>query len=52
MPPYVIFHDSTLMAVAERDPRNTDELSGITGIGEKKLADWGDALIAVIATPA
>lgn len=52
MPPYVIFHDSTLMAVAERAPRSTDELSGITGIGEKKLADWGDALIAAIATPA
>ncbi len=52
MPPYVIFHDSTLMAVAQRAPQNTEELSGISGIGEKKLADWGDALIAAIASPA
>jgi ATP-dependent DNA helicase RecQ len=50
VPPYVIFHDSTLLAVASADPDTASALRGITGIGEKKLADWGDELILACQT--
>ena len=48
VPPYVVFHDSTLKAMVEVRPRNLDELGGISGVGAKKLARYGDAFLAVI----
>ncbi|MEZ5661854.1 MAG: DNA helicase RecQ [Burkholderiaceae bacterium] len=51
VPPYVIFHDRTLQAVALRRPTRLHELEGIAGIGEKKRADFGDALVALCAEP-
>ncbi|MGB7301319.1 MAG: DNA helicase RecQ [Burkholderiaceae bacterium] len=45
VPPYVIFHDSTLMAVAQANVSTTEQLHGISGIGDKKLADWGESLV-------
>ena len=48
VPPYVIFHDSTLRELASRRPISDDEMRGITGIGEQKLARFGKDFIAVI----
>ncbi len=51
LPPYVIFHDKTLIEIARIRPRDLDELAGITGIGEKKLLQWGEAVLAVCHAP-
>ena len=49
LPPYVIFHDATLIEVARRRPASLDALAGIAGIGRSKLDRYGTALLAVIA---
>ena len=49
VPPYVIFHDATLMAMIESRPRNHQQLAQISGIGERKLALYGDEFLAVLA---
>jgi ATP-dependent DNA helicase RecQ len=48
VPPYVVFHDSTLAAIAATQPGSLDALSGITGIGEKKLERYGPALLELL----
>ena len=48
VPPYVIFHDKTLMEMAARTPRSPAELAGISGVGESKLARYGEAFLEVI----
>ena len=48
VPPYVIFHDSTLREMAAMRPMNRDELGRIGGIGASKLDKWGDAFLDVI----
>lgn len=45
VPAYVIFHDSTLEAIAATQPRTLDDLRAISGIGAKKLERYGDALL-------
>ena len=49
LPAYVIFHDETLRQMAELRPRNQHELLGINGIGEVKLARYGDMFLEVIS---
>ena len=49
VPPYVIFHDATLMAMVENRPRTHQQLGLISGVGERKLALYGDAFLAVLA---
>jgi ATP-dependent DNA helicase RecQ len=49
VPPYVVFHDSTLAAIAAAQPRDLETLAGIPGIGAKKLERYGAALLAVLA---
>ncbi len=49
VPPYVICHDRTLGELATARPDTIDALSGITGLGTKKIASYGAALLAVIA---
>ncbi|MGZ5001476.1 MAG: HRDC domain-containing protein, partial [Methylomonas sp.] len=49
VPPYVIFHDATLMAMVEARPRNHQQLAMISGIGERKLSLYGDEFLAVLA---
>ncbi len=49
MPPYVIFHDSTLQAMARTRPANEAELLGLTGVGEQKLQRYGKAFLIEIA---
>ncbi|MGD0962222.1 MAG: RecQ family ATP-dependent DNA helicase, partial [Methylomonas sp.] len=48
LPPYVIFHDATLLAMLEKRPTNKRQLSLISGVGERKLALYGDAFLAVL----
>jgi ATP-dependent DNA helicase RecQ len=48
VPPYVIFHDTTLIEIARKRPSSVDELAGINGVGQAKLARYGDAFIDVV----
>jgi len=48
VPPYVVFHDATLAAIAAARPRSIEELSGIAGIGARKLERYGPALLEVL----
>jgi len=48
VPPYVVFHDATLSAIASAQPRDLDALSGIAGIGTKKLERYGPALLDLL----
>ena len=48
VPPYVIFHDATLVEMVERQPQNREQFSRITGVGESKLEKYAEAFLAVI----
>ena len=48
VPPYVIFHDATLMAMLEAKPGNRQQMSLLSGIGERKLELYADEFLAVI----
>jgi ATP-dependent DNA helicase RecQ len=50
VPPYVVFHDATLAAIAAAQPRNLAALSGIAGIGVKKLERYGPSLLQLLRT--
>ncbi len=49
LPPYVIFHDSVLRAMAASRPRGRSELARIPGVGASKLESYGEAFLKVIA---
>ena len=49
VPPYVVFHDSTLRALAALKPRDEAALLAVPGVGEAKRARYGAALLAAIA---
>jgi len=48
VPPYVVFHDTTLRALASERPQTLDAMSGITGIGKAKLDRYGAVFLEVI----
>jgi len=48
VPPYVIFHDATLMAMLEAKPTNRQQMAMLSGIGERKLELYADDFLAVI----
>ena len=48
MPPYVIFHDASLVAMAERRPRSLDEFAAVPGVGATKLERYGETFLEVI----
>jgi ATP-dependent DNA helicase RecQ len=48
VPAYVVFHDSTLQAIAQARPGSGDALRAIPGLGERKLANYGAQLLALI----
>jgi ATP-dependent DNA helicase RecQ len=48
VPAYVIFHDSTLREIAQRQPRNLEALSDISGIGGRKLSRYGEAVLKAV----
>ncbi len=49
VPPYVIFQDRTLLALAEARPASLEALSGVSGIGKSKLTTYGRAVLEVLA---
>jgi len=48
VPPYVIFHDTTLRELARDRPRTLDELRTVKGVGERKAADLGEQFLEVL----
>lgn len=52
VPPYFIFHDSTLMEMCNKRPTSRSEMQYISGVGERKLELYGDRFLACIAEQA
>jgi ATP-dependent DNA helicase RecQ len=50
VPPYVIFHDKTLYDLAETKPQTLEQMAYVHGIGEQKLAKYGQAFLDMILT--
>jgi ATP-dependent DNA helicase RecQ len=48
VPAYVVFNDRTLMEMAERRPRDLDEMAQVSGVGAKKLETYGKSFLEVI----
>ena len=48
LPPFMIFHDATLRAIAEAQPQRLAELEGISGLGQKKLEAYGAEVLRVV----
>ncbi|WP_083970858.1 DNA helicase RecQ [Actinoplanes awajinensis] len=48
IPPYVIFHDKTLRAIAVLLPSSLDQLGTVSGVGQSKLTKFGDQVLAVV----
>ena len=48
VPPYVIFHDSTLVEMCSAVPRNLDEFANLSGVGERKLLKYGEQFLAAL----
>jgi superfamily II DNA helicase RecQ len=49
VPAFVLFHDTTLAAVAEARPRDRHALLALPGMGPVKAERYGDALLGVVA---
>jgi ATP-dependent DNA helicase RecQ len=49
VPAYVIFHDSTLREIATRAPADLAELATVSGVGENKLAKYGQQILDTLA---
>lgn len=47
VPPYVIFHDSTLREMAAIRPKSLRDMALVNGVGTRKLEAYGDAFLAV-----
>lgn len=52
VPPYVIFHDRTLAAIAQARPSSAETFREIQGVGEKKAERFGEAVLAIVAAEA
>jgi ATP-dependent DNA helicase RecQ len=48
VPAYVIFHDATLRQIAAKSPTSLAELATVSGIGENKLAKYGEQILAIL----
>ena len=48
VPPYVIFHDSTLLEMLDRKPQTLTEMGQISGVGQSKLNKYGDDFLRVL----
>jgi ATP-dependent DNA helicase RecQ len=48
VPAYVVFHDATLRAIAVTAPGTLAELAAINGVGESKLAKYGEGILGVL----
>jgi ATP-dependent DNA helicase RecQ len=52
VPPYVIFHDRTLIEMVLRRPASAAAMAEVPGVGERKLDEYGEAFLAVIGAAA
>ena len=50
VPPYVIFHDKTLVEIALREPGTLDALGAVAGVGQGKLDRYGKGVLEALAT--
>jgi ATP-dependent DNA helicase RecQ len=50
VPPYVIFHDRTLAEIAAAKPGSRARLAAVNGVGEAKLAHYGDDVLRIVET--
>ncbi|WKD59688.1 ATP-dependent DNA helicase UvrD2 [Corynebacterium caspium] len=48
VPPYIVFTDATLMAIAETLPQDSAELLEISGVGPVKIEKYGESLLALL----
>ncbi len=46
--PFIVFHDTTIEAIAAREPRSIAELRRVPGIGPTKLDRYGDEIVALV----
>jgi ATP-dependent DNA helicase RecQ len=51
VPPYVIFHDTTLREIARTKPSTIEDLRHVKGVGDRKSADLGELILSIIPTP-
>ncbi len=49
VPPYVIFHDSTLQEMCVMQPSSMSQFGELSGVGQRKLDKYGEVFLAVIA---
>ncbi|MGI5216659.1 DNA helicase RecQ [Nocardia sp. CA-290969] len=49
VPAYVVFHDATLREIAARKPGDLPALGAVSGVGENKLARYGEQVLEVVA---
>ena len=49
VPPYVVFHDTTLAEIARRSPHTMSGLAAVPGVGPAKLERYGEALLALLS---
>jgi DNA helicase-2/ATP-dependent DNA helicase PcrA len=49
VPPYVIFHDKTLVLIAEARPTSAAALRSISGVGQAKVERYADDVLTVVA---
>jgi ATP-dependent DNA helicase RecQ len=52
VPPYAIFHDATLSAIARLRPADRDALASISGVGRSKLTRYGEDVLRVVRAAA
>jgi ATP-dependent DNA helicase RecQ len=50
VPPYVVFHDATLHAIAAARPGSLEALRAISGVGERKLGNYGAAIVRLVVS--
>ena len=48
--PFIVLHDSTIEAIAERRPRSIADLRRVPGVGPTKLDRYGEEILAVVVT--
>jgi ATP-dependent DNA helicase RecQ len=50
VPPYVVFHDRTLLEIAQARPGSMNALAAVGGVGQGKLGRYGEALLKVVGS--
>jgi len=48
IPAYCVFHDSTLIGIANQLPKTREELETIKGVGRKKIEDYGEEILRIV----